>query len=59
MQLKELESQLASATEAAAEASSKSTTADASASRDLTAAVAEKDRVLAELLLVKVRPYFC
>jgi len=57
LQLKELESQLAAATEAAAEASAKASTADESASRNLAAAVADKDRELAELLSVKARPY--
>lgn len=56
-QLKELEAQLAAGTEAAAEASAKATTADATADRDWAAAVSEKDRVLAELLSVKVRTH--
>ncbi len=51
-----MESQLAAATEATAEALAKATTADATGSRDLAAAVADRDRVLAELLEVKVRP---
>ena len=54
-QLKELEAQLAAATEAAAEASTKASNADQSVSRDWAAAVSDKDRVLSELLSVKAR----
>ena len=54
VQLKDLEAQLTAATEAAAEAKASATTADASAGRDYVAAVSDKDRVLAELLSVKV-----
>ncbi len=46
--------QLTAANEAAAEAAARATTAGASAGSDWATAVADKDRILAELLSVKV-----